>query len=155
MKTFSIRDVIADSSWGTENGGRIHPAFIDCVYFIRDGELVLYIGMTERDFSSRLRWHLALEGRGTFKLSSLGECIVTNWPESLDWIIELWKPEEIRQRFAPHEQNHLDPFGVREAERCAIRHFRPPLNTAGRERLSGPSLPDNYQTRREYRNNVS
>jgi hypothetical protein len=144
MKSFLLRKAIADSFLGLEPSGYFHPAFVQCVYIVREEGDVFYVGMTEAAFGSRLRWHLAIEGRGSYRLSPLGECIVANWPASLGWTVELWKPEEIQQEIAPPELRLIQPFGVREAERCAIRHFRPPLNSAGREYLEGPRLPDRY-----------
>lgn len=148
MKTFRIRDALADTTWGMEPGGVFHPAFVQCVYVVREEDDVFYVGMTESDFGGRLRWHLAIKGHGSYQLSRLGEFIVANWPASLEWKIELWKPEEIQRDIAPCELRLIQPFGVREAERCAIRHFRPPLNSAGREYLEGPKLPDRYTERR-------
>jgi hypothetical protein len=148
MKSFRVRDALVDSLWGIEPSGIIHPAFIQCVYFVREDDDIFYVGMTESDFGTRLRWHLAIEGRGSYRLSPLGECIVANWPASLGWMIELWKPEEIQREIAPPELRLVIPFGVREAERFAIRHYRPPLNYVGREYLEGPRLPDRYVERR-------
>jgi hypothetical protein len=144
MRSFRIRDALADSSWGIEPGGMVHPAFVQCIYIVREEHDVFYVGMTGSDFGSRLRWHLALERKGSYRLSPLGECIIANWPASLAWEIELWKAEEIQQEIAPPELRANQPFGVREAERCAIRHFRPPLNFAGREYLEGSRLPPRY-----------
>lgn len=148
MKSFRIRDAIADTSWGMEPSGVFHPAFIECVYIVREQDDVFYVGMTESDFGSRLRSHLAIDKRGCNRLSAFGEFIVANWPTSLDWRVELWKAEEIQRDIAPPELRSISPFGIREAERCAIRRFRPPLNAAGREFLDGPRLPDRYVQRR-------
>ena len=154
MKTFHIRDALSDSSWGTEANGIFHPAFVQCVYIVRE-EYVFYVGMTESDFGSRLRWHLAIESRGAGLLSRLGECIIANWPASLEWKVELWKPDEIQCEIAPHGLRSIQPFALRDAERCAIRHFRPPLNSGGREYLEGPRLPDRYLERRRTCGGVS
>lgn len=130
MKTFELRNAITDSSWGQERGGIYNPAFVECVYVIRDQEALIYVGLTESDFTSRLRWHLALDERKRAHLSSLGKRIIEKWPNSLDWIVDLWKPDEIREKYKSIEDDLRWIFGLKEAETFLIRQFRPELNIA-------------------------
>lgn len=124
MKTFHIRDALSDSSWGTEANGIFHPAFVQCVYIVRE-EYVFYVGMTESDFGSRLRWHSPLKAGGRACSPGSGSVFIANWPESLEWKVELWKPDEIQCEIAPHGLRSIQPFALRDAERCAIRRFSP------------------------------
>jgi hypothetical protein len=130
MRTFELRNAIADSSFGQERGGNLNPDFVECVYVIREQDALIYVGLTKSDFVSRLSWHLALEKRKSSQLSPLGRRIVNQWPNSLDWTVDLWKPKEIREKYKSDEDDLEWIIGLKEAETYLIRRFNPELNIA-------------------------
>ena len=149
MECFKINDLFVFGDLGVEQcGGILKKTYVDCIYVISTGQTPLYIGMTEGFVVERLQWHLALLSRGKPNLSDLGECIIANWPASLSWEVEVWKPEEVRDKFSPDGWAAFLRIDIRMAELFLIRKYQPCLNSAGRIGLEGSSLPTNILRRR-------
>lgn len=141
MERFHVSDLFMYADLGVEPAGILKATFVDCVYVIYTEQTPLYIGMTEGFIVERLQWHLGLISHGQRNLSDVGECILANWPASLSWKVDIWKPEEVRNKFSPEGWDSFVRIDTRMAERFLIREYRPCLNSAGRERLEGPGLP--------------
>ncbi len=103
------------------------------IYVVRDGATVFYVGQSRCPLT-RLLGHMG-QGEWVFPggVSSVGEMIRVNRPQSLDWQIELLTLADC---------NAAD---VNTAEGALIHLYAPLLNRQGKRRRSAP-LPKRYKT---------
>lgn len=129
MKTIRVGEVIAGEEEDLDG----------CIYVVRDGETVFYVGKTRDTIGNRVRRHMDGLGR-------LGTLIIENLPGSGRWQIECMTLEDcepfVRQQFPV-----LKSWGADYAEVAVIRALNPCLNVAYNEDPSG--LPARYDRRGE------
>lgn len=95
-----------------------------CVYAIRSGDALLYIGATTRGLHWRLRRHYSDgSSQPSSKVSGL---LRRSMPFSKAWMIEAWAPEELAARLGLHGEATL-----RRVENAARRAWRPLLCAEG------------------------
>jgi len=121
--------------------GTYEEAGDECVYVVRDGEVVLYVGRTRETMGNRLRGHCNHR-------SALGTLIREHRPESGGWRVDMFTLcdcEPLIRRWFPHRET-LD---IEHAERALIRELRPCLNAIDNpgqarvpERYSEQSMTD-------------
>jgi hypothetical protein len=104
------------------------------LYLLKDGEKVLYIGITTQDIWNR--WfdsrgsHIFRNSEGDYLgWTDAGKFVVKNIPVSLDWIIELYTPDDCK-KILEEEFGiaHVDRFDIRFCESVLIAKFKPSLN---------------------------
>ncbi len=104
-------------------GVKADPAH--CIYVVSDGDVQLYVGMSERNIITRLQEHF--EG-----YDSLGRLVRRNMPEAWDWWVTLFTVEDCRAN------------SVRQAENKLIAELQPCLNI--RDNSYPTPLPERYYT---------
>lgn len=113
-----------------------------CLYVVRDGDTVFYVGSTGRGVFSRLLWHVGEGEWGRRGLSSLGDLITENAPESDLWQVDCYTLIEIKQTVERQFPGRAG-YGVGLAEKALIRELRPCLNATYNENPS--PLPQHYK----------
>ncbi len=113
----SIREVLDGSSPVADMKGS--------VYVVREGDTVLYVGKADRMcLRDRLHWHL---GEGLAGISSLGDLIKANEPDSYQWQVQVLSVEECNELLHAHGDPHTRRK-VNTAETYMIKLLRPCLN---------------------------
>jgi len=100
-----------------------------CIYLIRDGDTVFYVGKSTRGVVNRILAHCGLSTRGSLR-DNLGEFIFCNRPDSLTWQADLFTFEDCKPIIAEvfPNQKRID---IDWAELALITRYRPCLNRAG------------------------
>lgn len=130
------------------------------IYLVRDGEVVLYIGKSY-DPLNRLKEHIGKTSRSNSP-SSLGELILDNRPESLNWTMELHTFLDCSEYVASYSSFYYEggyqhivamakdnvlyaynDFAIMIAERSMIDYFHPCLNVA--DNSQPIDLPEKYK----------
>ena len=115
-----------------------------CIYVVRDGETVFYVGESARGVVNRLLDHLGL-GLMAVLPSVLGETVFCNLPQARAWRIDLYTLEDctpfVNEQFPAYKR-----WGIKEAEQALIAKLRPCLNTAHNPTPS--ALPECYKSDR-------
>ncbi len=119
MHTTTLRSALAsDSAIGRAK---------QCVYVVRDGNAVLYVGKVESCcIRKRFEMHLGLSGP-THTPSKIGTLIHKNAPDSDQWQIEIYTVEDCNEFLAAHGATHR-VRKVNTAERALIHYFHPSVN---------------------------
>ena len=133
------------------------------LYLVRDGDTVFYVGQST-DPIHRMHEHIGLAIHDPRFGDDLGGMIGENYPESRDWILELYTiadcadfvveqySEEIAAKFKRGlarmlaEEEDYRPGLVNTSEKALMRHFRACLNVANAVYES--SIPERYTRRR-------
>ena len=84
------------------------------VYLFRDGDLVFYIGQSYLAFD-RVWRHI----RDGYKArSTIGRFLLTNWPASMNFTIELLSSQDIRYAALSNELNAVEKALIEQAAPC-------------------------------------
>jgi predicted GIY-YIG superfamily endonuclease len=121
-----------------------------CVYLIREGDVVLYIGRSS-DPERRLREHFGLSWRESG--GSIGSFYEQHEAEAIAWQIELYTLEDCEPYVLQHLPHAMKSYrnpareelSDRNAEIAMIRHFRPCLNVLNN--FDPSPLPGKYLTK--------
>ena len=108
------------------------------IYIVRDGDIVLYVGKTERGVSRSVLKHCGIGADGA-PPDQLGQLIIENAPESGNWQVEFLSPKNC----APYVGRSFMKIDIHNAERAIINHFRPCLSDTKDTNL--PGLPERYR----------
>ena len=132
MLTLKLRDVLED---------RTPDAVSECnLYVVRDGEVIFYVGQSQREVADRVCQHCGMgrHGRGAAfnRKSVLGYLVEDNLPESLQWEVDFMTVQDCDKRF------NYEARSVIEAETVLIVELRPALN--GSLNRNPMPLPDKY-----------
>ena len=99
------------------------------VYVVKS-DIPLYVGMStsniwNRWFYGTFRSHLDEDTGGHWIGNSpVGRAIVRDFPQSLDWRIELWRIEDCATFF----NRPIERLDIRSCEHLLMIHYRPKLN---------------------------
>ena len=108
-------------------------------YLLRNGERVLYIGISSmgagyRWFGSSFHSHLAYNVDGKlFGCTSIGRYVVDNLPESLEWGIEFWSGKDLIDFLGDewiYRVDIPDYYIAEQAERMMIWRLKPERNSS-------------------------
>lgn len=91
------------------------------IYVIREGELVIYVGKSERSVGERIQQHCTPR-RFTGALDALGDFVQTCLPESLRLTVDVLSVKDCNQIIGSHAKSE------REVEPAMISHYSPHLN---------------------------
>ena len=84
------------------------------IYLFRDGDLVFYIGQSYLAFD-RIWRHI----RDGYKArSTIGRFLLTNWPASMNFTIELFSSQDIRFAALSNELNAVERTLIEQAAPC-------------------------------------
>lgn len=126
MKQLTIREMLQEEPGIMTEDYRL--------YMIRDGETVFYVGQAGNPYN---RFLSHIEGFGGNGPSHVGEFLFANAPRSGAWLFEQYTIEECRPFVEEYRATFFkapralgDYFGLDEAEKSLIKHYRPCLNTA-------------------------
>jgi len=103
----------------------------DCnftIYVVRNGDDVFYVGKSDDDCFTRLRTHLGCDFRGQRSLSTLGEFVIRNLPESRRWIVELYTNEDTKTVVPKRMYEGFSWWPTDWAETAMIQTLKPYLN---------------------------
>lgn len=109
------------------------------VYLYKHGNIVFYVGKSVHPFQ-RLLEHLGKYERWLSPCDAIGQLITDNFPESLQWIVEIKSLAEIHA-----EQKSSIKISLADMEQALITSLCPCMNGLGK-RGSNP-LPDKYNKR--------
>lgn len=147
MKTITVDDVV---QWFNDSK---YPDDLNEyeLYCFRDGDLVLYVGKTERYIADRLLEHLGITGS-----SSMTQLIQDNVPESMGWQIELYSFGECA-KLVEKFYGKIKGYGSEErwvrwvelSEKALIKEYRPAVNGTNNE--GGTALPEKYLLKQQAR----
>lgn len=145
MLTLTVRELIC------AGGSEIPEGEGYCLYLVRDGELVLYVGKSA-DVSGRLIRHVTGDGLTAchvdperfhgYPTSDLGRLIRDHARESFGWSVDLFTGEDCAELVKRHfpEAAGYDRY---DAERALIREHRPALNVT--HNADPRPLPEKYR----------
>lgn len=129
------------------------------IYVIKDGETALYVGMSR--VSVYGRWfgfggHM-MHGKGGYPVAvsdTISQRIETNYPESADWIIELWTVSDCIEFLSLYQDvallHRMKQRQTENVEAAMIKQLKPLYNA----KLSGSNgyhLPRTEKERVEFK----
>ncbi len=133
MYRMSIKEALEMADKGNEQ----------CLYTYREGNIVFYVGRSCQPFE-RLRQHMGMEERSGFTADHIGQLIIDNEPESLDWIVDIGAIQELLPNHCEKENaNHQALAEWLEKE--AIWELGPCMNRMGNKNRK--PLPEKYNKR--------
>lgn len=110
-----------------------------CVYLVRAGELVLYVGKSTYSAADRLLEHMGLELPSPGP-DRLGLLIRDNRPEADGWEVDIYTPDDWKPYLS-----EVDPSPLDTVEQFLIDKRGPYLNvTHNRNNPNRKPLPDKY-----------
>jgi len=122
--------------------GRGMQSGFPCVYIVRDGDKILYVGKTRKSVAERIQQHCAYYSDPSHA-SQLGKFIQKNIPESYSWVVETLSIKEclisIKEGFP-----NVETVNYAEAEIGMILICRPYLNIMNNTR--GKPLPEIFRS---------
>lgn len=113
----TVREVLKDCEDGIDHK-------VPCMYVVKDGTDVLYVGITKDCIENRFWRHID-------NLSPLGRLIKNKAKKVQELRVEIWEPRDWR-KWGLSPRVNIDArkrIEVGDAERIMIRRTRPPLNT--------------------------
>jgi hypothetical protein len=102
------------------------------LYLLRDGDEVIYIGITGRGIWQR--WFDPFFGHMGRRESAVGGLVKRMLPRSDDWTIELWTLEDCRKAAGDAVKFSRRGSLIRDYEFWLIGERRPHLNSTGNRR---------------------
>jgi hypothetical protein len=105
------------------------------LYLLRDGDEVIYIGITGRGIWQR--WFDPFFGHTGARKSKVGELVNRMRPQSDEWMIELWTVDDCRAAAGDAVKFSRRPGLMRDYEFWLIGTRKPHLNTDGNRREDG------------------
>jgi hypothetical protein len=114
-----------------------------CLYVVKNGsEDTLYVGISTNDVWER--WfgfggHLTWDGDIIYGESPIGVRIANHFPDSLEWMIQLWSLKDCLEFCGEELPTDLPEAAIQNLEPIMIRKLCPALNTiynlnAGKDR---------------------
>lgn len=111
------------------------------LYIITAESCVLYIGISSQNIwhrwfnspRSHLRQNYSLKGKDPSwgYSSDIGEAVVRCFPESLNWVIELWTMDDCLKSLNDSDNMGRTPKRILDIERVMINKLRPAFNLMG------------------------
>jgi len=131
MVTVTVGDIV---------DGQAQDHVEERIYIARDGEVIFYVGKSDRTIEERILEHC---GVGRFAtLDALGLLITDNLPDSAHWQVDMMTIEDCKPFAEESDREGLDVAG---AEIVMIAHYRPCLNAIHNRRPA--PLPGKYNRR--------
>jgi len=102
----------------------------ESLYMVRDGETLLYIGISKANIANRwlgYRGHVYRNHNGELTgTSTIGQVVADNMPESLTWTMELWT---VNDCIAYLDDKTPKSRELESLERSLIQELTPLFNT--------------------------
>ena len=124
------------------------------LYLVRDAETILYIGIARAGIWSR--WFSQRSSHMAFYKNipvsygdsrEIGRKIELNYPESLEWVIELWTEKDCHKFLSKQGKRYYKD--LLNAERCMIEHFKPLYNI--QHNIGGSTIPRTDKEKEDFR----
>ena len=116
MIIVTIADILSEKAYDCELPDH-------CIYRVRDGDLVLYVGKTKVGITERILGHMG-QGPSTWLTSQLGSVILDNLPESRAWQVDMLTLDDCWEL----TKKHVPYFDIDDAEQALIWENGPCLN---------------------------